>query len=244
MDHTLLHHPQAGPALPEWPRSLLVSLARSHLQTPLFALLDRVAPAEVTGRHWLADLSTPAIFVANHSSHLDSLVLLRALPGAWRARVAVAAAADYFAPGSWQGCGAALLFNAFPISRTAARSALDRCTALLAVGWSLLIYPEGTRSPDGAMGPFHGGAGLLAARSGVPVVPVYLGGLHAVLPKKGRVPRPGAVQVRFGPPLRFAPGTRPQIAAAMMAAAIRHLAAGVIPLPIEKGAPDAGRLSA
>ncbi len=244
MDHALLDHPQSSLALPGWPRSTLAGFARPLLQAPLFALLDRVVPAEVSGRHWLADLPAPAIFVANHSSHLDSLVLLRALPGAWRARLAVAAAADYFAPHSWRGRGAGLLFNAFPISRTAARSTLDRCAALLAAHWSLLIYPEGTRSQGGAMGPFHGGAGLLAARAGVPVVPVYLGGLGAVLPKGGRVPRPGPVQVRFGPPLRFAPGTRPQLAAAAMAAAIRHLAAGVIPLPIERGVPDAGRLSA
>ena len=94
------------------------------------------------------------------------------------------------------------------------------------------------------MGAFHGGVGLLAARGGVPVVPVYLGGLFAVLPKGRSVPRPGPVQVRFGPPLRFAPGTRPGVAAAALASAIRHLAAGVIPLPSERGAADAGRLSA
>jgi 1-acyl-sn-glycerol-3-phosphate acyltransferase len=207
-------------------------------------VLDRIAPAHVTGQHWLAGLDGQAIFVANHASHLDTPLLLRALPARWRAQVVVAAAADYFAPGSWRGCTAALLFNTFPVERGAARTALARCAGLLEQGWSLLIYPEGTRSADGRPGPFHGGAGLLAAREEVPVVPVYLGGVFAVLPKGRSVPRPGPVQVRFGPPLRFAPGTRPGTAATVMAAAIRHLATGVIPLSFEEGGADARRVSA
>jgi 1-acyl-sn-glycerol-3-phosphate acyltransferase len=244
MVQAIVNHPLAGPVVPAWPRTPAVQSIRRGLQAPTFALLRRMAPAPVTGRHWLADLDGPAIFVANHASHLDTPVLLAGLPALWREQVAVAAAADYFAPGSWQGVGAELVFNTFPVSRTEARSTLTACAGLLAQGWSLLIYPEGTRSPDGTSGAFHGGAGLLAARCDVPVVPVYLGGVFAVLPKGRSVPRPAPVQVRFGPPLYFAPGTRPGVAAAAMAAAIRHLATGVIPLPGEKGATNAGRLSA
>ena len=124
MDQAINIYPPGRPVIPDWPRARLVRLARAWVQAPLFALLDRVAPAQVTGRHWLADLDGPAIFVANHASHLDTPVLLHALPETWRARVAVAAAADYFAPGSWRGVGAALLFNTFPVSRTAARQTL------------------------------------------------------------------------------------------------------------------------
>jgi 1-acyl-sn-glycerol-3-phosphate acyltransferase len=128
------------------------------------------------------------------------------------------------------------------VSRTAGRRTLTACADRLAAGWSLLIYPEGTRSRTGDRGVLQGGVGLLAARSGVPVVPVYLGGVYAVLPKGRSVPRPGPVQVCFGPPLRFAPGTRHEVVTAALAAALRHLAAGVLPLPVEKGGWQDGRL--
>jgi 1-acyl-sn-glycerol-3-phosphate acyltransferase len=242
MDHALLPYSRsrsAGAAPRPGPAALLMRLL---LQAPLFALLDRLAPAQVTGRHWLPEPGEPVIFAANHTSHLDSPLLLRALPPEWRARVAVAAAADYFVPGTWRGVGAELLFNTFPVSRSAGRHALAACADRLAGGWSVLIYPEGTRSPTGELGALHGGVGLLAARSGAPVVPVYLGGVFAVLPRGRSVPRRGPVQVRFGPTLRFAPGTRHEVATAALAAAIRHLAAGVIPLPVEKGAGQDGCL--
>jgi len=70
-------------------------------------------------------------------------------------------------------------------------------------GWSLLLFPEGTRSPSGEIGPFKRGVGLLAVELGVPVVPVCLDGLARVLPKGRWPPRPGRVTVRFGAPLRF-----------------------------------------
>ena len=217
--------PGTRPVSPAWARTPLAQLARRIMQAPLFAGLDRLAPATIEGRTVLDDLTGPVIFAANHTSHLDSPVLLRALPASWRQRVAVAAAADYFFTRPWRGRGAALLFNAFPFARSSGmRAALDQCAALLAGGWSLLLYPEGTRSPSGALGPFRPGVGLLAARQGVPVVPIHLAGLHAVLPKGGRRLRPGPVRVRFGAPLLFASGTRAQAATATIEAAVRDLA--------------------
>ena len=63
------------------------------------------------------ELTPPVIFVANHSSHLDTPTILRAIPRKWRTRTAVAAAADYFYDSRWKANGVALLFNTVPLGR-------------------------------------------------------------------------------------------------------------------------------
>ena len=144
------------------------------------------------------------LFIANHTSHLDSAVLLSALPPRLRRRVAVAAAADYFFARPLVGPTVAFLLNAFPFSRTTAvRPTLEHCAALLDARWSILLYPEGTRSTTGKIGEFKSGVGLLAVELDVPVVPIYLDGLQDILPKGRTVPRRGPVSVTFGQPVSF-----------------------------------------
>lgn len=196
------------PRLAEWPLSHPCVSARAVLQAPLLGLMGLVAPGDVAGGEALAELPSPAIYAANHTSHLDTLAVLRALPPRHRSRLAVAAAADYFYTGRWLGAGVSLLLNAFPFSRShGIRSSLENCAWLLEKGWSVLIFPEGSRSETGAMGRFRPGVGLLAVRTGVPVVPVYLRGLHEVLPKGQSLPRPGRSGVTFGAPLTFTSDT-------------------------------------
>ena len=72
---------------------------------------------------------------------------------------------------------------------------------LLDGGWSVLIFPEGSRSRTGEMAPFKPGIGLVAARTGRPVIPVRMIGLHDVLAPGRRLPRRGRAEVRFGEPL-------------------------------------------
>ncbi|MGH2387628.1 MAG: lysophospholipid acyltransferase family protein, partial [Chloroflexota bacterium] len=154
----------------------------------------------------------------------DSPVLLRALPRAWRRHLAVAAAADYFFTKQMLGRGVALALNAFPFSREGnIRPTIEHCAWLLDHGWSILLFPEGTRSPNGEMGPFKAGAGLLAVELGVPVVPVRLSGLHGLLPKGRVMPHRSRVTVRFGSPLCCARGTPYPEAAAAIEAAVRAL---------------------
>jgi 1-acyl-sn-glycerol-3-phosphate acyltransferase len=222
---TWLHTPDDGGApLPGWLASPAARLARTALQNGAFAGLDLLAPTTVEGRDHLAGLHPPALLVANHASHLDSMVVLSALPAAWRARTLVAAAADYFFTRPLLGNGAMLVGQAFPFARQGdGRAALAACAGLLRAGRAVLIYPEGTRSTDGRLGRFHSGVGLLAVELGVPVIPVGLTGLHSVLPRERRLPRPGAVRVCFGPPLHFAPGTSYRAAARVMASAVDRL---------------------
>jgi len=190
----------------EWPLNRLVGLGRAFLQSFLiFPLLRLVAPLEVEGKDNLKGLQGPVLFASNHQSHMDTPVVLAALPVNWRRRMAVAAAADFwFARGRIKRLLAISLFNAFPFSRTdAIRPTLEHCCRLLDRGWSVLIYPEGTRSETGHMGSFRSGAGLMAVELGVPVVPVHIWGTHKVLPKNQGIPRRGRVHVCVGKALYF-----------------------------------------
>ncbi len=74
---------------------------------------------------------------------------------------------------------------------------------LLSRGWSLVIYPEGTRSRTGEIGTFKGGLALLAKKSGRPVVPIYVEGGLRVLPEATYIPRAGTIRVCYGKPLHF-----------------------------------------
>ncbi len=153
------------------------------------------------------DPDLPLIFVANHHSHIDTPLLLRRLPRPWRNKLFVGAAADYFFPNRATATVAALALNAIPIERTKVnrRSALQ-AAALIQQGWSMLIYPEGGRSPDGWGQEFKGGAAYLAIRESVPVVPVHVAGTDKIMPKGTHLPKPGTTTLTFGEPIVARPG--------------------------------------
>jgi hypothetical protein len=105
------------------------------------------------------------------------------------------------------GTLSALALGAIPIDRTRVnRRSADLAASLLDEGWSLLIFPEGGRSPDGWGQPFRGGAAFLSIRCGVPVVPVHLDGTGSILGRGATWPKPGRTKVTFGAPLRPAEG--------------------------------------
>jgi long-chain acyl-CoA synthetase len=154
------------PKFSTWPRGRVAQAVRTVLQRAAFALLGTFAPTTASGTENLDCIDGPVLFVANHTSHLDSAVLLSALPARHRRRVAVAAAADYFFARPLLGSLVALLLNAFPFSRTTAiRPTLEHCAALLDSRWSIMLYPEGTRSMTGTIGEFKAGVGLLAVET-------------------------------------------------------------------------------
>jgi 1-acyl-sn-glycerol-3-phosphate acyltransferase len=158
--------------------------------------------------------------ISNHSSHLDGLCLLSALPLSALHRAFPAAAADYFfnsVPGSVLS---RLVINALPFHRDmSVRQSLNACRTLLDderptgagrrnLGNVLILFPEGTRSTDGTIGPFRRGIGDLVAGSDVPVVPCHLDGAHAAWPKGTFLPRPRRLTLTIGPPLVFADAPR------------------------------------
>lgn len=162
----------------------------------------------VQGRDQLDGLRGPVVFAANHASHIDTPLILGSLPREWADRVAVGAAADYFFDARWRAITTALAFNTFPVDRHGGRRVTGLTRQLLAEGWSLLLFPEGSRSPDGWLHDFRGGTGRLCVEHGLPVVPIAVRGSFGAMPRGRGWPRPGraAVSVRFGPPLRPQPG--------------------------------------
>ena len=79
--------------------------------------------------------------------------------------------------------------------------AVEHCGELIDQGWSLLVYPEGTRSTTGKLLPFKRGAGYLARELGVPIVPIAVRGGFEILPKGVTWPHPGPMTVQFGQPI-------------------------------------------
>jgi 1-acyl-sn-glycerol-3-phosphate acyltransferase len=178
----------------------------------------------VEGLDALARVEGPVIFVANHASHLDTPLVLLSLPDEWRRRTAVAAAADYFFDTWWRAVGSAVLFNTFPIERRGGSMSATP-GEVLADGWSLLIFPEGTRSTDGWMARFRLGAAYLACEHGVPVVPVAHRGTFAAMPRGQGWPSPGRRQltIRFGEAVRPELGESPRTFAPKVKAAVAGL---------------------
>ena len=147
------------------------------------------------------------VMVANHASHLDALCLLSALPLSKLHHAHPAAAADYFFQSPAAGALSGVFMNALPFSRKGhVRQTLAACRNLLAEDGNILIlFPEGTRSTTGQIGPFKGGVGELVAGTKVPVVPCYLDGAHKAWPKGKWIPRPRKLTLTIGRPMGFAP---------------------------------------
>jgi len=207
-----------------WARTPAVRALREVVQVAgVSPLTHSQVNLDVHGVDELKDFHRPALIVANHASHLDTAVLLSTLPRARRRRTAVAAAADYFFDTWWRAGGSAIAFNTFPIERGES-SRLATPGELLAGGWSIIVYPEGTRSPDGYPGRFKLGAAWLAVQHQVPVIPVGLRGTYAAMPRGTALPIRGRprVSVRYGEPIIPQPGESvrqlgPRIAAAVTA---------------------------
>src|ERR671920_1983438 len=139
----------------------------------------------VSGREVFRNLPHPVILVANHSSHLDTPTILRALPLKWRQRTAVAAAADYFYKKKGVKELVALIFNTVPLSRDGGgvgNGSTAHVDKLIQQRWNLLMFPEGTRSRDGQMHKLRSGAAAIAQQHGIPIVPIFVKGTHEAMP--------------------------------------------------------------
>jgi 1-acyl-sn-glycerol-3-phosphate acyltransferase len=169
-------------------------------------------PFVVTGREKFKSIHGPCIVVANHTSHMDGLVLHCALPQRRRWNVYSGAAADrWFIKGRkelvMQPWYQSLAMGTFPIQRGGGSKALDYPRWLLDQGCNLIIFPEGTRSTSRSMAKFRHGVSLLALEKKVPVVPVFLAGLRKVRPKGSREIFPGPVGAHILDPIYFPEGT-------------------------------------
>ena len=127
--------------------------------------MTMLASPTIRGLDRLADLEGPVVFAANHHSHVDTPLMLSAIPEPWRHHIVIGAAADYFFGNRVTAPLSALVIGAIPIERNkVGRKSADDAAALIDDGWSMLIFPEGGRSPDGWGQPFRGGAAYLSLR--------------------------------------------------------------------------------
>jgi 1-acyl-sn-glycerol-3-phosphate acyltransferase len=151
----------------------------------------------------------PAVFYANHTSHLDFMVIWAALPLEVRHLTSPAAALDYWGKTRcrrWVACG---IFQSVLIARegiTRENNPLDKLAECLERGRSVLIFPEGSRRGDGEVGEFKAGLYHLARRfPAVPLVPVHLENLNRIMPKGTLLPVPIIAQAQFRSPISFCP---------------------------------------
>jgi 1-acyl-sn-glycerol-3-phosphate acyltransferase len=196
-----------------WARSRPALWAREKFMSFVMnPILDHYAARRATGFEGLSSLTEPVILVANHASHMDTPVILSALPRRLRRRTAVAAAADYFYRYRIVAWLVSLAFNTVPIERRGGgpknMSHLDR---LLDDGWSLLLFPEGTRSHGNGPGRVRRGAAILAAHHNLPIVPIRVTGTAAAMPPgtlwpkrlRGKLlTRRHRIEVSFGEPIQ------------------------------------------
>lgn len=142
------------------------------------------------------DINKPVILIANHTSFLDILLAIMLHPKIVLMVKGWVYKSPFFGP--------IIRYAGYVYSEEGPEENIEKMRALVADGYSVLIFPEGTRSEDGNMGRFHKGAFYLAEQLQLDIQPVLLHGAHDVLPKNDFLIRPGALNVRVLPRIHYA----------------------------------------
>ncbi|MFY9731834.1 MAG: AMP-binding protein [Candidatus Acidiferrales bacterium] len=209
---------------PRWrPVRWIRALAFYCLVRPALLLLGW---PRVRGRENLRGVKGPVLIVSNHASYIDPGFVLHALPARLRWRTAVAMGGETLTDlrvpppgtnffrailGRIQYPLAIALFHVFPLPvRSGFRKSFEFAGELVDRGWSVLVFPEGILTPDGAIGPFRAGIGLLVTRLRIPVIPMRLEGLYDLREANKHWTSPGHIRVTVGAPVAFAETETPE----------------------------------
>ena len=219
--------PRAGYHYPRWaqrwPVTWLRFLSNHLLLRPAVFLLGW---PRIEGRDHLRGVCSPVLVICNHVTEIDVGLVMAALPHRLGNKLATATGGEALEalrkPPASRGLfgqaydrarwalGVALL-NLFPLPREAGfRDSFRFAGETADRGYSILVFPEGRTTDDGAMRRFRAGIGLLATNLGVPVVPVRIDGLFELKHAGKKFARPGQVRVRIGPPVEFPRDTLPE----------------------------------
>ncbi|MEW6238933.1 MAG: AMP-binding protein [Candidatus Omnitrophota bacterium] len=165
----------------------------------------------VFGLENIQDLQGPVFIVSNHTSHVDTLLIQNLPPPRLGRRICPAAWKEYFdAAGkpwriravkwaAWQL--ATTLINIFPLPQTSGyRQSMAYAGELLDEGWSLLLFPEGSRSVTGELMEFQQGIGILAKNLQTPLIPAAIAGGENIMLRGRIIPKRGVVKIAFGKP--------------------------------------------
>ena len=210
----------------DWARSDAGVAARQVILKGIMKpLIHNELSLRVFGPEILDGVQAPLIFFSNHTSHLDATIIMTSLPDEWQAKTAVGAAKDYFFDVWWRQAFTALVYGGFPIDRGGGSTATNKARELLDDGWSLVVFPEGARSPDGHVQRFRHGTARLCIEAGVGAAPIGIRGAYQAMPKGRSWPRAGRppVTVRFGAPLFPEEGETHQDFSRRMAQAVAQL---------------------
>ncbi len=218
-----------------WPFTWLRFILYYSVVSPFRAVLGK---PRVLGDEKLWRQKGPVLVIANHVTMVDPAYVLAGLPCHLRHKLSIAMDGELlmsmrFPPpeiGFWRArlqqiefFLITLIFNVFPLPQQAAfRESFNFAANAVERGISLLVFPEGVRTPDGRIGSFRTGIGILARDLGIPVVPVLLRNLYQAKISGKRYAPSGAIQVIVGAPVRFASGKPPEAIAADLR---QHLAA-------------------
>ncbi|HKP86152.1 MAG TPA: AMP-binding protein [Blastocatellia bacterium] len=205
---------------PKWARHFPVTWIRFIVfylvMRPLTWYMSR---AKVVGKERLKGVRGPVLFVANHVTRADQSLIQLALPARFHRRLAIAMEGEKLR--GWrhppEGTGwferlrlwaqyvlTVSLLNVFPLpQKSGFRRSFAYAGEMMDRGYSVLVFPEGRRTPDGKMHDFMEGIGLLATELNAAVVPVRLDGLHELRQEKRRFARPGEVSVTIGEPVKY-----------------------------------------
>ena len=205
---------------PAWARSRPITWIRTlALYLFVLPLTFVMCWVKVRGRENLRKLEGPVLFVSNHISMVDHALILSALPGRFRRRLAIAMEGEILrdwihptASATWltrlrlriQYLLVVTLFNVFPLPKKSGfRRSFQYAGRMMDRDSSVLVFPEGTRADDAALHPFMTGTGLLAANLHAPIVPIRIHGLVELKQQRKHFARPGQVSIIFGEAVTF-----------------------------------------
>ncbi|MGD0929315.1 MAG: AMP-binding protein [Candidatus Korobacteraceae bacterium] len=226
----LLREPQKsllnGYRYPRWAQRWPITWIREFIYYLLtWPATMIMAHPKIIGRENLRGVDGPFLISCNHITYIDVGFALIALPPHLRRKLAVGMWGELLwkmwrPPQNWNWfmrlsykVGYYLvvaLFDVFPLpQQSGVRESFAYAGESVDHGYSVLVYPEGTRTPDGKPSPFRSGLGILAARLNVPVLPLRIDGLYEMKLKGHKIARPGQLTVVIGKPMRLPPETPP-----------------------------------
>lgn len=205
---------------PKWAQRFPASWIRFVVFYLVILPLTRwMSRATVIGKERLGDVGGPVLFIANHIAMADAALILLALPARFQKKLAIAmegevlrgwrhppAGTGWFRRLIWLSQYALVvsLFNVFPLpQKSGFRRSFAFAGETMDRGYSVLVFPEGARTPDGEMKPFMEGIGLLVKKLNVPIVAARIDGLYELKKARKQFARKGQITVTVGGPVSF-----------------------------------------
>jgi long-chain acyl-CoA synthetase len=216
--------PQSGYRYPRWAQRWPVRWVRNFIYYLLtWPATMIMAHPRIVGRENLRGIEGPFLISCNHITYIDVGFALIALPARVRHKLAVGMWGEMLwemwrPPQGWNAFKrlsynvgyylVVALFDVFPLpQQSGVRESFAYAGESVDRGYSVLVYPEGVRTPDGKPCAFRSGIGMLAARLNIPVVPMRIDGLYEMKMAGRKIARPGELTVVIGKPMRFSPET-------------------------------------